>query len=65
MRAGDVVSFRLAGAGGYGPPEDRDLARIEKDIEDGLLTEAKARELYPAALQESVKGRARKKAVQS
>jgi N-methylhydantoinase B len=35
---GDVVSFRLAGAGGYGDPAERDPALVEEDRRLGLVT---------------------------
>ena len=35
---GDVVSLRLSGAGGYGPPGERDPAAIAEDIADGYVT---------------------------
>ena len=35
---GDVLSFRLSGAGGYGEPAERDRAAIEADIADGYVT---------------------------
>jgi N-methylhydantoinase B len=35
---GDVVSVRLSGAGGYGPPAERDRAAIAEDIADGYVT---------------------------
>src|SRR5262249_52903764 len=38
LRYGDVVSFQLAGAGGYGDPADRDPSLIEEDLRLGLLT---------------------------
>jgi N-methylhydantoinase B len=38
LQAGDVVSFRLAGAGGYGDPARRDPARVEQDRLDGFVT---------------------------
>lgn len=43
---GDILSFRLNGAGGYGPPERRDPARIAADIADGFLTPDAARAHY-------------------
>jgi N-methylhydantoinase B len=43
---GDVVSFRLSGAGGYGPPEARVLAAISEDIAEGYVTEEAARRDY-------------------
>jgi N-methylhydantoinase B len=35
---GDVVSFQLAGAGGYGDPAERDPALIAEDLRLGLVT---------------------------
>ena len=43
---GDVVSFRLSGAGGYGQPEMRDPVAIREDIADGYVTEEAARRDY-------------------
>ncbi len=43
---GDVLSFRLSGAGGYGPPDERDPQAIEEDIADGYVTEHFARQVY-------------------
>ena len=38
LRYGDVVSFQLAGAGGYGDPSERDPKLIEEDRRLGLIT---------------------------
>jgi N-methylhydantoinase B len=38
IKRGDVLSFRLSGAGGYGPPEKRDPQAIAEDIADGYVT---------------------------
>jgi len=38
LRRGDIVSFRLAGAGGYGLPAERDLKAIKRDIADGYIS---------------------------
>jgi N-methylhydantoinase B len=46
IKRGDVLSFRLSGAGGYGPPEKRDPAAIERDIADGYVTTEAARRDY-------------------
>ena len=46
LESGDVLSFRLAGAGGYGDPAKRSQDAIERDLREGYLTEAGARELY-------------------
>ena len=46
LKRDDVVSLRTSGAGGYGPPSERDPTLIERDIADGYVTEEKAREAY-------------------
>lgn len=46
VKQGDILSFRLSGAGGYGKPEDRDPSAIAEDIADGYITEAAARAFY-------------------
>jgi N-methylhydantoinase B len=44
----DVVSIRLAGAGGYGPPEERDSELLRRDIEQGLVSAEAAHTSYGA-----------------
>jgi N-methylhydantoinase B len=46
LKRNDVVSLRTSGAGGYGPPSEREPGRIAEDIADGYVTEAAARETY-------------------
>lgn len=46
LKRGDVVSFQLAGAGGYGDPARRDRARILADLADGYVTPEGARRDY-------------------
>ena len=46
LKRSDVVSFRLAGAGGYGEARHRDPAKIRKDVRDGYVSESAARETY-------------------
>ena len=46
IKQGDIISFRLSGAGGYGSPSERDAAAIERDIADGYITKAAAHEIY-------------------
>lgn len=46
LKKGDVLSFRLSGAGGYGDPAGRDPRRIEDDLADGYVTEEGARRDY-------------------
>jgi N-methylhydantoinase B len=43
---GDVISFQQSGAGGYGPPFERDVARVLGDVLDGYVSLAAAREQY-------------------
>lgn len=38
LEQGDILSFRLSGAGGYGDPSGRDRRLIEEDIADGFIT---------------------------
>lgn len=40
FNAGDVLRFEMAGAGGYGPAEERDPAAIAEDIRQGKVTAA-------------------------
>jgi N-methylhydantoinase B len=40
LRRGDIVSYRLSGAGGYGDPRKRERSAIEQDLLDGYVTHA-------------------------
>jgi N-methylhydantoinase B len=44
----DIVSVRLAGAGGYGPPQERDPDLMRRDIKRGLVSAEAARRCYDA-----------------
>ena len=46
LRRGDVLSFRLAGAGGYGDPKERDRDAVRSDVADGFVSEQAARTVY-------------------
>ena len=46
LEAGDTVTFMTAGGGGYGDPAGRDLASIEADLAEGLITPAAAARDY-------------------
>jgi N-methylhydantoinase B len=46
LRKGDRVIIEIAGGGGYGDPRERERALVEKDVENGFITEAEAREIY-------------------
>ncbi|MDP6343608.1 MAG: hydantoinase B/oxoprolinase family protein [Alphaproteobacteria bacterium] len=43
---GDVVSLRLSGAGGYGPPGEREAEAIRADLRDGYISAEAARRDY-------------------
>ena len=46
IQKGDILSFRLSGAGGYAAVENRDPAAIQADLADGYITEEGARHDY-------------------
>jgi len=46
LENGTVVRFRLPGGGGYGDPTERELKRVLEDVEDGIVSLAKARSTY-------------------
>lgn len=46
LKAGDVVSLRLPGAGGYGHPFERDPELVARDVRDGKVSLHSAREDY-------------------
>ena len=47
--AGALVVFDVPGSGGYGPPAERDPARLGQDLADGYVTPEGARRDYAAA----------------
>ena len=47
--AGALVVFDVPGSGGYGPPVERDPARLGQDLADGYVTPEGARRDYAAA----------------
>jgi N-methylhydantoinase B len=46
LDAGEVLSVRTPGGGGYGDPSDRDESAIRRDLRLGKLTPERAREVY-------------------
>mgnify|MGYP005842237079 CR=1 FL=1 len=46
LKAGDVVSLRLPGAGGYGNPLERDPELVARDVRDGKVSLQSARDDY-------------------
>jgi N-methylhydantoinase B len=43
LRAGDEVQIRTAGGGGYGLPKRRSISAVRSDVENSLLSPARAR----------------------
>jgi N-methylhydantoinase B len=50
LQPGDVVSYRTCGGGGYGPPHERDPERVLKDVVQGKVSLARAREIFGVAI---------------
>ena len=46
LEAGDIVSLRTPGGGGYGDPADRDPEAIRRDLRFGKLSVEAARDAY-------------------
>jgi N-methylhydantoinase B len=46
IRKGSVVSYRLSGAGGYGPPSERDPKAVAEDVADGYVSRSAAEAKY-------------------
>ncbi len=42
----DVIRVVTASGGGYGDPRKRDPAAVQRDVQNGLLTAARAKEIY-------------------
>jgi N-methylhydantoinase B len=50
LRPGDVISFRTCGGGGLGPPRERDPLLVLRDVRDGKVSLARARDVYGVAV---------------
>ena len=46
INQGEVISYRLSGAGGYGDPKDRDPQAVRDDVADGYVSARAAFETY-------------------
>ncbi len=46
LQRGDVISFRLSGAGGYGAPKGRDLDKVIADLRNGFISRDAAIKTY-------------------
>jgi N-methylhydantoinase B len=50
LKPGDRVRIVTGGGGGFGPPEERDPARVRQDVEDGLISPEQAGTVYGVVL---------------
>ncbi len=53
IKAGDVLSIRLPGSGGYGPPWERDPQAVAWDVKNGKVSRKSAVEDYGVILDEA------------
>lgn len=53
LEYGDVISFRLAGGGGYGDPKERRVDLVARDVRLGFVSVEAAREVYGVAVDAS------------
>jgi N-methylhydantoinase B len=49
---GERVVLRLPGGGGHGDPFEREPAQVTRDVEDGLISVERARDVYGVVLKE-------------
>ncbi|QBF33961.1 hydantoinase B/oxoprolinase family protein [Thalassococcus sp. S3] len=52
LAKGQRVRLETPGGGGYGPPGERDPAKVAEDVADGLISAEDAREIYGVVLRE-------------
>ena len=50
LKPGDAITLAAGGGGGFGPPEERDPARVAHDVRQGYVSSAVARDVYRVAL---------------
>jgi N-methylhydantoinase B len=56
VQAGELVSYRTCGGGGYGPPEEREPERVLRDVVEGKISVERARTLYGVVIDETGRG---------
>ncbi len=54
LRPGDTIVSVGAGGGGYGPPSERDVNRVQRDVQEGWITRERARQVYGVALSDAL-----------
>jgi N-methylhydantoinase B len=47
---GERIQSYSCGGGGYGPPTDRDPARVARDVAEGWISAVRARDVYGVVL---------------
>ena len=50
LEAGDTISVRTCGGGGYGPAAERDPALVLRDVREGRISAERARDIYRVAI---------------
>jgi N-methylhydantoinase B len=50
LNAGDAITVRAGGGGGFGPPHVRDPERVAEDVRQGYVSAAAAAESYGVVL---------------
>ena len=50
LRKGDILRVQVAGAGGWGPPEQRDPEKTTEDVRNGKVSIERARDVYRVAI---------------
>jgi N-methylhydantoinase B len=50
LKKGDVISWALAGGGGWGPPDQREPERVRRDVVNGYVSIEAAREVYAVVI---------------
>ena len=50
LEAGDVISVRTCGGGGYGPTAERDPELVRRDVREGKVSTERARDVYGVAM---------------
>ncbi len=48
LGAGDIVTIKTSGGGGFGDPAKRDPAKLKQDLAEGFISDKAAKELYGA-----------------
>jgi N-methylhydantoinase B len=46
LKPGDRLTMNYAGGGGFGPPEERDLEKVEEDLTEELISHEASQDIY-------------------